>query len=171
MQGCGGTGAGVPLTAPLSFRGGGGGGREPGDGRPAREAEAPAAAPRTVPVAATGVAARHPHQVAGIQAGLGRWSPCPDGYLLLQREVQRHSAQRDRITQVLPGAGGKAGTWWPGWGWGTPAYSGPQSRPCTPPSLCPAQPRVHSRPGSASGTLSWRYDDGGCAADALHSPY
>ena len=29
--------------------------------------------------------------------------------LLLQREMQRHPAQRDRVAQVLPGAGGEAG--------------------------------------------------------------
>lgn len=139
MQGCGGTGAGVPLTAPLSFRGGGGGDGEPGDGRSAREAEAPAAAPRTVSVAAARVAACHPHQVAGIRVGLGRRPPCPDGCLLLQREVQRHSAERDRIAQVLPGAGGEAGTWCPGWGWGAAAYSAPQSRYSTPiPVSCAA---------------------------------
>lgn len=51
------------------FRGDGGGAGEPGGGRPAREAEAPAAAPGAVPVAAAGVAARHPHQVAGGLAG------------------------------------------------------------------------------------------------------
>lgn len=95
------------------FRGDGGGAGEPGGGRPAREAEAPAAAPGAVPVAAAGVAARHPHQVAGGRAGRrvgGRAAPCPDGRALLQREVQRHSAQRDRVAQVLLGAGGEAAT-------------------------------------------------------------
>lgn len=39
-------------------------------------------------------------------------TPCP----LLQREVQRHPAQRDRVPQVLPGAGGEAGRRVPGAG-------------------------------------------------------
>lgn len=55
----------------LSFRGSGGGGGEPGDGGPAREAEAPAAAPGAVPLPAAGVSACHPHQVAPVAPARG----------------------------------------------------------------------------------------------------